>query len=118
MGVRPWLVAALALTPLVLAGCSSASDASKAAICTKAVGVLVAAEAGDDAHRRLQEAQDTAGELRSLAGQTSDASLATALRDAAATTGSASADWSPSRLQAWVRQETARFDAVRKACTG
>jgi hypothetical protein len=103
---------------LLLGGVASCStdDASKAAICTKAVGVIVVAEAGDDAQRRVTEAKDAASELRKLSTQTSDPSLSSALRGAAATAGDASTNLSPSRLKAWLTQEQSRFDAVRKAC--
>lgn len=101
---------------LSLVGCSSQTDVSKAAICTKAVGVMVAAEASDDAQNRLRQAQSAASELQKLSTQTSDTSLSAALSSAAATAGQASSDWSPTRLAAWVTQEQARFDAVTKAC--
>src|SRR6266567_8039792 len=113
MGAR-W-ISLLVGSAVLLGGCSS-SDASKAAICTKAVGVIVLAEANDDAQRRLQRAQDDAAELRKLSAQASDTSLSAALRDAASTAGQGSSHWSKARLQAWVTQEKARFDTVRKAC--
>ena len=100
---------------LVLVGCSG-SDPAKAAICTKAIGVMVVAEASDDAQRRLHEAQSASAELRKLSSQTSDTTLSSALRDAASTAGEGNSDWSPSRMAAWVRTEQQRFDAVRSAC--
>lgn len=109
-----WLCVLLGCA-LLLVGCSP-DDASKAAICTKAVGVIVAAEASDDAQRRVAEAKDAAAELRTLSSQTSDQTLSAALRGAAATAGDASTNLSPSRLKAWLTQEQTRFDAVRKAC--
>lgn len=112
MGVRVLVVVAA----LVLTGCSAAADPAKAAICTKAIGVMVVAEASDDAQRRLHEAQTASAELRKLASQTSDTTLASALRDAASTAGEGNSDWSPSRMAAWVRTEQKRFDAVRSAC--
>ena len=101
---------------LVLVGCSAGSDPAKAAICTKAIGVMVVSEASDDAQRRLREAQSASAELEKLSSQTSDTTLASALRGAASTAGQATSDWSPSRLAAWVRTEQTRFDAVRSAC--
>jgi len=101
---------------LLLVGCSSGVDATKAAICTKAIGIMVAAEASDDAQRRLQQAQNAATELRKLSTQTSDTSLSAALSNAASTAAQASTNWSPSQLAAWVTQEQARFDAVTNAC--
>jgi hypothetical protein len=100
---------------LLLVGCSP-DDASKAAICTKAVGVIVAAEASDDAQRRVSEAKHAASVLQSLSSQTSDQTLSAALRGAAATAGDGSTNLGPSRLKAWLTQEQVRFDTVRKAC--
>jgi hypothetical protein len=112
MGVRVLVVT----VALVLAGCSAGSDPAKAAICTKAIAVLVVAEASSDAQDRLREAQSASSELRKLSSQTSDTTLSSALRDAASTAGQATSDWSPSRLAAWVTAEQTRFDAVRSAC--
>jgi len=110
-----------ALGVALLAGCSSSSDpisSSKTVICTKALGVIVISEASDDAQRRLQQAKEAATTLQSLANQTQDPSLATALRNAASTAGDATThNWSPARLKAWVTQEQARFNALRKACS-
>lgn len=114
MGAK-WVSVLVGGCLVLAAGCSS-DDASKAAVCAKAVGVIVVAEASDDAHRRVDEAQTASRELRSLATQTSDTSLADALRNAATTTGEASTHWSTARLTAWVRQETSRFNAIRTAC--
>jgi L-lactate utilization protein LutC len=109
-----------ALGMALLAGCSSSSDpisSSKTVICTKALGAIVISEASDDAQRRLQQAKQAATTLQALANQTQDASLATALRNAASTAGDATThNWSPTRLKAWVVQEQARFNALRKAC--
>lgn len=115
MGVRVLVVMVVAVG-LALVGCSAGSDPAKAAICTKAIGVMVLAEASDDAQHRLREAQSASSELTRLSSQTSDTTLASALRDAASTAGQATSDWSPSRLATWVRTEQARFDAVRSAC--
>ena len=106
----------MVVAAFVLAGCSAAADPAKAAICTKAIGVMVVSEAGDDAQHRLQEARSASAELEKLSSQTSDTTLASALRDAASTAGQGTSDWSPSRLAAWVRTEQTRFDAVRSAC--
>ena len=101
---------------VALAGCSAGSDPAKAAICTKAIGVMVVSEASYDAQRRLREAQSASAELRKLSSQTSDTTLASALRDAASTAGEGRQALSPSRLAAWVKTEQMRFDAVRSAC--
>lgn len=103
---------------LLLAGCSAASDPAKAAICTKAIGVMVVSEASSDAQDRLHQAQSASSELRKLASQTSDTTLSSALQGAASTAGEATSDWSPSKVAAWVTREQARFNAVRSACTG
>jgi hypothetical protein len=104
----------------LLAGCSSSSDpisSSKTVICGKALAVVVGSEASDDAQRRVQEAKQAATTLQSLANQTQDASLATALRNAASTAGDATThDLNPTQLKAWITQEQARFNALRKAC--
>lgn len=104
----------------LLAGCSSSSDpisSSKTVICGKALAVVVGSEASDDAQRRVQEAKQAATTLQSLANQTQDTSLATALRNAASTAGDATThNFDPTQLKAWITQEQARFNALRKAC--
>jgi PBP1b-binding outer membrane lipoprotein LpoB len=120
MGASLRYLTGAAVGIVFLAGCSSSSDpisSSKTVICTKALGVIVLSEASDDAQRRLQQAKQAETTLQALASQTQDASLATALRNAASTAGDATThDWSPTQLKAWVIQEQARFNALRKAC--
>jgi hypothetical protein len=104
---------------LTFAGCSSSDTAgiTKAAICTRALGVVVVSEASDDAQRRVAEAKSAATVLRQLSTQTADKSLSDALSKAASTAGEVSThDFSPSGLKTWVSREQARFDALRKAC--
>jgi hypothetical protein len=121
MGANLRYVVAAAVGMVLLAGCSSSTDpisSSKTVICGKALAVVVGSEVGDDAQRRLQQAKQAATTLQALADQTQDASLATALRNAASTAGDATThNWSPTQLKAWVTQEQARFNALRTACS-
>jgi hypothetical protein len=112
---------------LLLAGCdstgdtssssSSSSSSSKTTICAKALGVVVLSEVGDDAQRRVQRAKDTADVLNTLATETRDNSLSSALRGAASKAKEVTTkEWGQGRLKDWATQEQARFDALRKVC--
>ncbi|HEX4705940.1 MAG TPA: hypothetical protein VH352_27730 [Pseudonocardiaceae bacterium] len=112
-------VCALAVLVCALSGCSSSDTAgiTKAAICTRALGVVVLSEASDDAQRRVAEAKNAATVLQQLSSQTADKSLSDALSKAASTAGEVTThDFSPTGLKTWVSREQARFDALRKAC--
>lgn len=108
---------------LLLAGCDSTGDTSsssapsKTTICAKALGVVVLSEVGDDAQRRARRAKDTADVLNTLATETRDNSLSSALRGAAAKAREVTTkEWGQGRLKDWATQEQARFDALRKVC--
>ncbi|HEY3750292.1 MAG TPA: hypothetical protein VGL80_13915 [Pseudonocardiaceae bacterium] len=105
----------------VLAGCGSdpvgSVTSSKSYICGKALGVVAVSEVGDDAKRKARQAHDAADVLNTLATQTQDQSLSSALRAAAGKAGEVSGhEWSGAKLQAWAAQEQARFNALRDAC--
>jgi hypothetical protein len=118
-GSMRWVLVGV-VTFVVLAGCSSTGGTttglSNAAICSRALATVALSEVSDSAQSRLRHAKDAANELNSLASQTQDLSLSTALRSAANTAGAATSHWSTARLAAWVTQEQARFDALRRAC--
>lgn len=129
-------VLAVLSVALVVAGCGSVAATSasivrvsgvprvvhvspgSAAICSKALGVVVLSEVGDSAQRRAVRARSTADALSQLAAQAQSASLASALRGAADQAREAAGQsWSSARLRAWAGVEQARFDALRAACS-
>jgi hypothetical protein len=139
--MRVWFMSMVAVAGvLLLAGCDAVTDTasttsssakvssatassvpsagrSKTAICAKALGVVVLSEIGDDAQRRVQHAKDTAEVLDTLASETRDSSLSSALRGAASKAAEVTTkEWGQGRLKSWATQEQARFDALRKVC--
>jgi hypothetical protein len=105
----------------VLAGCDSGPinsvTSSKSYICGKALGVVALSEVGDDAKRKAKQARNAADVLNTLATQTQDQSLSSALRAAASQAGKATGhELTGAKLQAWAAQEQARFNALRAAC--
>jgi hypothetical protein len=114
----------LAVCAFVLVACgdstaaTGATGGSKATICGKALGSVALNEVSDDAQRRAHRAQETADLLRKLATETTDHTLADALRAAADQARQVSGrDWSGAKLKAWAQREQVRFDALRKACS-
>jgi hypothetical protein len=105
----------------VLAGCGSdpvgSVTSSKSYICGKALGVVALSEVGDDAERKARQAGNAADVLNTLATQTQDQSLSSALRAAADQAREVNGrEWSGTRLRAWAAQEQVRFTTLKAAC--
>jgi hypothetical protein len=137
--MRVWFMSIIAVAgAFTLAACDSDGETSSAAstpahgatvsslpptssrtvICAKALGVVVLSEVGDDVQRRAQRARDTADVLDTLATETRDGTLSSALRGAAAKAAEVTTnEWGKGRLQQWATQEQQRFSALRKVCT-
>ncbi|UVS82037.1 bacteriophage spanin2 family protein [Actinokineospora sp. UTMC 2448] len=95
---------------------TAGNAADKASVCVKALELAGFTPDANDPQQAVDEAQQKADELTTLAQDVSDTTLSTALTDMATQLREIPANLDPANLADWTQQKLDAFNALSQAC--